>query len=168
MAWRFLQCSLDQPLLLALRDWLPEDHLARFIAEIVGQLDLSCLLKQYQRRDARGRLGCHPEMLLRVLIYGYCVGILSSRRIESALATDVAFRFLASNQLPDHSTTCDFRKMHLAEFGELFVKVLLLCRQAQMVQLGAVALDGTKMKANASRHRTYGILDRSARLRVAN
>lgn len=158
MVSRFKTCSLDQPLLLPpdLRDWLPESHLARFIAEVVEKhLDLSKLMGSYQRQDARGRQGYHPEMLCRVLLYGYCVGVLSSRKIEAAICNDVAFRFLAGNQQPDHCTIAEFRKEHVEDFEDLFVKVLELCQRANMMKLGVIALDGTKMKANASRHRSY-------------
>jgi transposase len=161
MQHRFIPCSVDQQLLLGsdLREWLPEDHLARFIEETVREIDLSVLLAAYDRKDGRGRAGYHPEMLFRLLVYSYCVGVLSSRRIEAAVVTDVAFRFLASNQQPDHTTIAEFRKRHVKEFGDLFLVVLRLCREAGLVKVGTIALDGTKMKANASKRQSRSYQD---------
>jgi transposase len=153
---RFRTCSLDQPLLLApsLQDWLPEKHLARFIAGVVTELDLSELLREYARKDGRGAIGYHPEMLVRILLYGYAVGVRSSRKIEKATYEDVAFRYLSADQHPDHDSKAEFRKAHLEMLSRLFYQALQLCQKAGLVKLGQVALDGTKLAANASRHQS--------------
>lgn len=153
---RFRTCSLDQPLLLApsLQDWLPEKHLARFIAGVVGELDLSELLREYARKDGRGAIGYHPEMMVRILLYGYAVGVRSSRGIEKATYEDVAFRYLSADQHPDHDSIAEFRKVHLEILSGLFYQALKLCQKAGLVKLGQVALDGTKLAANASRHQS--------------
>jgi transposase len=153
---RFRTCSLDQPLLLApsLQDWLPEKHLARFIAGVVAELDLSELLREYARKDGRGAIGYHPEMMVRILLYGYAVGVRSSRGIEKATYEDVAFRYLSADQHPDHDSIAEFRKVHLEMLSGLFYQALKLCQKAGLVKLGQVALDGTKMAANASRHKS--------------
>jgi transposase len=153
---RFRTCSLDQPLLLApsLQDWLPEKHLARFIAGVVAELDLSELLREYARKDGRGAIGYHPEMLVRILLYGYAVGVRSSRGIEKATYEDVAFRYLSADQHPDHDSIAEFRKVHLETLSGLFYQALKLCQKAGLVKLGQVALDGTKLAANASRHKS--------------
>jgi transposase len=153
---RFRACSLDQPLLLArsLQDWLPEKHLARFIAGVVAELDLSELLREYVRKDGRGAIGYHPEMMLRIMLYGYAVGVRSSRNIEKATYEDVAFRYLSADQHPDHDSIAEFRKAHLEKLSRLFFQALQLCQKAGLVKLGQVALDGTKLAANASRHQS--------------
>src|SRR5450755_1777580 len=153
---RFRTCSLDQPLLLApsLQDWLPEKHLARFIAGVVAELDLSELLREYARKDGRGAIGYHPEMMVRILLYGYAVGVRSSRGIEQATYEDVAFRYLSADQHPDHDSIAEFRKVHLEMLSGLFFQALKLCQKAGLVKLGQVALDGTKLAANASRHKS--------------
>lgn len=150
---RFRTCALDQPFLMppALQDWLPEGHLARFLAEIADMLDLSAIYVGYSRKDARGRSGYHPLLMTRLLLYAYCTGRVSSRAIEKATYEDVAFRYLAANQHPDHDTIATFRRQHLASLAKLFVQVLQLCREAGLVQVGVVMLDGTKVAANASR-----------------
>ncbi len=146
---------MDQAFLLppSLQDWLPEGHLARFVAEVVETLDLSAIYAQYEAGDGRGLAAYDPRMMVRLLIYGYCRGVASSRRIERATYEDVAFRYLAADEHPDHDTIADFRKEHLASLSQLFVQVLRLCQQAGLVKLGHVALDGTKIKANASKHK---------------
>ena len=151
----FRTCDLDQPFLLppSLQDWLPEDHLARFIAELVASLDLSKIYSFYGRRDGRGKAAYHPVMMVRLLLYGYCMGVMSSRRIERATYEDVAFRYLAADQHPDHDTIAAFRQQHLPILAQLFTQVLHLCDQAGLVKLGHVAVDGTKMQANASKHK---------------
>ena len=153
---KFRTCSLDQPLLLApsLQDWLPENHLARFIAGVVGELDWSELLAEYARKDGRGAIGYHPEMMARILLYGYAVGVRSSRSIEKATYDDVAFRYLSADQHPDHDSIAEFRKVHLEKLSGLFLQALQLCQKAGLVKLGQVALDGTKVAANASRHQS--------------
>jgi transposase len=140
----------------SIQDWLPANHLARFIAEVAEQLNLKNILDQYQRKDARGAEGYHPLLLVRVLLYGYAVGVVSSRDLEKATYEDVAFRYLAAGQHPDHDTIASFRCTHLKELGELFTQGLELCREAGLVKAGRVMLDGTKMAANASRRRNMG------------
>ena len=155
MSKQFRSCDLNQAYLLppSLQDWLPEGHLARFVAEVVEALDLSAIYAKYAEGDGRGQAAYDPRMMVRVLIYGYCRGVASSRRIERATYEDVAFRYLAADQHPDHDTLAAFRQAHLAPLAQLFVQVLRLCQQAGLVKLGQVALDGTKVKANASKHK---------------
>lgn len=155
MGKQFRDCNLDQLLLLpaSLHDWLPEGHLARFVADVVETLDLAAIYAKYEEGDGRGLAAYDPRMMVRLLIYGYCRGVASSRRIERATYEDVAFRYLAADEHPDHDTIADFRKEHLANLAQLFVQVLRLCQQAGLVKLGHVALDGTKVKANASKHK---------------
>jgi transposase len=155
MSKQFRDCNLDQMLLLpaSLHDWLPEGHLARFVAEVVETLDLSTIYAPYEEGDGRGLAAYDPRMMVRLLLYGYCRGVASSRRIERATYEDVAFRYLAADEHPDHDTIADFRKEHLTALGQLFVQVLQLCQRAGLVKLGHVALDGTKVKANASKHK---------------
>ncbi len=139
---------------LTWQDWLPENHLARFVAEVVQQLDLSDIYDCYERKDGRGLAAYHPEMLTRLLLYGYAIGESSSRRIEQATYDNVAFRYLAADQHPDHDTISSFRQQHLQSLGRLFVQALRLCQKAGLVKLGYVAIDGTKLEANASRHKS--------------
>jgi len=134
----------------SIQDWLPEDHLARFVVEVVDQLDLSELTRQYTGRGSRAH---HPAVLLSLLIYGYATGVFSSRKIERATHDSVAFRYLAANTHPDHDTIATFRRRFLPQVEALFVQVLLLAREMNLVKLGRIALDGTKMKANASKHK---------------
>jgi transposase len=162
MSKRFRTCSLDQPFLVppSLHDWLPQDHLARFVADVVHQLDLSEIYACYERKDGRGLAACHPEMLTRLLLYAYAIGESSSRSIEQATYDSVAFRCLAADQHPDHDTIAAFRQQHLESLGRLFVQALHLCQRAGLVKLGHVAIDGTKLQANASAHKSmsYGKL----------
>jgi len=150
----FRPFDLRQSLLLPpdLQDWLPEGHLARFVADVMGELDLSGIFAAYSG-DGRGQAAYHPQMMAGLLLYGYCAGIFSSRRIERATFEDVAFRFLSGDQHPDHDTIAAFRERHLEALKGLFLQVLKLCEQAGLVTLGHVALDGTKVKANASKHK---------------
>ena len=150
----FRSFDLGQTLLLPpdLRDWLPEGHLARFVAEVIGELNLSEIFAGYEG-DGRGQAAYHPRMMAGLLIYGYCSGVFSSRRIERATFEDVAFRFLSGDQHPDHDTIAAFRERHLDALKGLFMQVLKLCEKAGLVKLGHVALDGTKVKANASKHK---------------
>jgi transposase len=144
----------DQTYLLPprLAEWLPEDHLVYFIRDIVAQLDLSELYADYD--GARGgRPPYNPTMMTALLLYAYCVGEPSSRRIERATYESVPFRVLAADQHPDHDTIAAFRTRHLQALSHLFVQVLRLCQKAGLVKLGHVALDGTKMRANASKHK---------------
>src|SRR5712691_3404082 len=128
-------------------EWLPERHLARFVVEMIDQLDLSAMVKAY-----RGSGSYHPSVLLGLLVYGYASGVFSSRRIERASYDSVAFRFIAANDHPDHDTIATFRRRFLKEIEGLFVQVLALAREMGMLKMGTVALDGTKIHANASRH----------------
>lgn len=133
----------------SLDDWLSEDHLARFVVEVVDQLDLSHLTRQYAGRGSKAH---HPATLLAILVYGYATGIFSSRKLERATHDSVAFRYLAAGSHPDHDTLATFRRRFLGELETLFVQVLELAREMKLLKLGAVCLDGTKMHANASRH----------------
>jgi transposase len=134
------------------REWLPEGHVAYFILDTVAQLDLRPLLARYER-ELRGYPPHHPRMMVGLLLYAYCVGVASSRRIEKKTYEDVAFRVIAAGQHPDHSTVSEFRRQHLEVLAGLFAQVLALCQKAGLVKLGHVALDGTKLKANASKHK---------------
>ena len=133
----------------SVEDWLPKDHLARFVVDIVDQLDLSALTRQYR---GTGSDPYHPTVMLGLLIYGYATGVYSSRRIEAATHDSIAFRYIAANEQPDHDSLCTFRKRFLQEIEVLFVQVLVIARQMKLLKLGTVALDGTKVHANASRH----------------
>ena len=154
MSKTYLPYDPDQQLLLpaALREWLPDDHLAYFISDVVDQLDLSSVTARYEG-ERRGGPPYHPRMMVKVLLYGYCVGVASSRRIAQTLHEDIAFRVLAANNTPDFRTISDFRKDHLGALAGLFLQVLAFCQRAGLVKLGHVALDGAKVRANASRHK---------------
>ena len=151
MAYNFLGGDRDQPFLLPpdLRDWLPQEHLAWFILDVVDQLDLAPFYRPY-RTDGHGHPAYHPKLLLGVLLYGYCLGIRSSRQLERRLHEDIAFRVLAANQTPDHVTIARFRARHESALAGFLVESLKLCAAAGMVQVGTVALDGTKLAGNAS------------------
>jgi len=155
MARAFIPFDLNQRFLLPpdMRDWLKEGHLACFILDVVEELELGELMQAYAKNTERGRCGYHPKMLLGLILYGYCTGVRSSRQIERRTYEDVAFRVLSSNQHPDHTTLAEFRQRHLAVIAKLFVQVLQLCQKAGLVKLGHVCIDGTKMKANASKHK---------------
>ena len=159
MSKTFRPYDPHQQLLLpaALQEWLPEDHLAYFVSDVVDQLDLSAITARYQVEE-RGGPPYHPRMMVKVLLYGYCTGVASSRHIAQRVHEDIAFRVLAANNTPDFRTISDFRKDHLGVLGELFHQVLELCREAGLVKLGHVALDSTKVRANASKHKamSYG------------
>jgi len=156
MGKTFRAYDMSQLMLLPpdLRQWLPDDHLALYVSDVVEQLDLSGILQSYEAGDARGRPPYHPQMMVKLLIYGYCVGKMSSRKLEQASYDDVGFRVLSGNQQPDHASIAEFRKRHLAELAKLFVQVLQLCQRAGLIKLGHVAIDGTKIKANASKYQT--------------
>ena len=151
----FRAYSLDQRLLLPpdLREWLPEDDLAWFISDTVDELDLTEFVRVYEVGDGRGQPPYHPAMMVKLVLYAYCIGMPSSRKIERATHRDVAFRVLAADQHPDHTSIAEFRQRHLARLAGLFLDVLRLCQAAGLVTLGHVALDGTKVQANASRHK---------------
>jgi transposase len=168
MAKRFRTDHLDQGLLLppSLHDWLPERHLARFVAEVVETLDLQAIYQSYGG-DGRGLAAYQPTMMVRVLLYGYCLGVVSSRKIERATYEDVGFRFLSADAHPDHDTIAAFRARHLSALAALFVQALRLCEKAGLVKLGHVAIDGTKIKANASKHKAMSyarMMETEARL----
>ena len=133
----------------SVEDWLPERHLARFVVEIVDQLDVSAMSGAYR---GSGSASYHPRLLVGLLVYGYATGVFSSRKLERATHNSVAFRFVAANQHPDHDTIAAFRRRFLKEIEALFVKILLLAREMGLLKLGTVALDGTKVHANASKH----------------
>lgn len=133
-----------------LEDWLPEDHLARFVADVVEHLDLRELTSQYR---GGGALAYHPALLLGLLIYGYATGVHSSRKIEQATYDSIAFRYLAANAHPDHDTLASFRQRFLPQISGLFTQMLVLAREMKLLKLGRIALDGTKLHANASRHK---------------
>lgn len=149
----------EQDLLLppSLRDWLPEDHLAYFVSDLIDHLDLSAITAVYEDEE-RGYPPYHPVMLTKVLVYGYCVGVFSSRRIQRRVLEDIPFRVLAAGNEPDFRTIADFRKTHLTALRGFFEQVLQMARDLGAARVGRVALDGTKMKANASKHKamSYG------------
>jgi len=134
------------------REWLPEGHLAEVVSDVVDELDLNNILRTYGG-VTRGVAPYHPRMLVKVLFYAYAVGIPASRQIARKLEEDIAFRVLAANQRPDFRTISDFRQQHLSALADLFVQVLKLCQRVGLVTLGQVALDGTKVQANASKHK---------------
>jgi len=154
MGKRFRTDHINQSLLLppSLHDWLPEGHLGRFIADVTEELDLGPIYRSYEG-DGRGLAAYQPLVMVRLLLYGYCKGVASSRKIEQATYEDVAFRYLSGDRHPDHDTIAAFRKRHLSALAGLFVQVLQLCQKAGLVKLGHVAIDGTKMRANASKHK---------------
>ena len=141
-----------------LRDWLPGDHLVYFVSDLIEDEDLSAFYEPYERGELRGQPPYDPRMMVKLLVYGYIVGIPSSRRIERKTYEDLAFRVLTCDQHPDHDTISGFRKQHLGALSALFVQVLAVCQKAKLTKLGHVALDGTKIKANASKHKamSYG------------
>jgi transposase len=151
----FRSDDLNQALLLppSLHDWLPEKHLARFLVDVVDALDLEAIHASYEEKDGRGQAGYAPAMMVRVLLYGYCTGTYSSRKIQAKTYEDVAFRYLSADEHPDHSTLAEFRKRHLEALAALFTQALQLCQKAGLVKLGHVAIDGTKMQGNASKHK---------------
>jgi len=133
----------------SVEDWLPEDHLARFILEAIEKLDITALTRAYA---GRGSAAYHPEVLLSLLVYGYATGVFSSRRIERATYDSLAFRYLAAGSHPDHDTLATFRRRFLGELSGIFLQVLELAGEMKLLKLGNVSLDGTKIHANASRH----------------
>jgi len=159
MAANYLPYEPQQMLLLpeSLQEWLPEGHLAHFISDAVDGLDLDAFHARYDKDGPRNQ-PFHPLMMVKVLVYGYATGVFSSRKIARKLHEDVAFRVLAARNFPAHRTIRDFRAFHLKELSELFVQVVRLAREMGLVKLGTIAVDGTKVKANASRHKamSYG------------
>ena len=144
----------DEELLLppSLREWLPEDHLGYFVSDVIDQLDLSAMDDVYGD-EKRGQPPYDPRMMTKLLVYGYCVGVFSSRRIEQRLKEDIAFRVLAADNQPNFRTISDFRKIHLKTLEGLFEQVLQIALEAGAIKIGRVTLDGTKIKANASKHK---------------
>jgi transposase len=154
MAKKYRPYCPDQMFLLppSLLDWLPENHLVYFVSDVVDQLDLSAIESIYERDD-RGQPPYNPRMMTKILVYAYCVGVFSSRKIQKRLVEDVGFRVLAAGNEPDFRTISDFRKIHLDALRGLFEQVLRLALTAGAIKLGRVALDGSKIKANASKHK---------------
>jgi len=159
MTANYLPYEPQQMLLLpeSIQDWLPEGHLAHFVSDTVDALDLSAFHARYDKGGPRNQ-PFHPAMMVKVLVYGYATGVFSSRKIARKLHEDVAFRVLAAGNFPAHRTIRDFRAFHLKELSDLFVQVVRLAREMGLVKLGTIAVDGTKVKANASRHKamSYG------------
>jgi transposase/IS5 family transposase len=150
----YLPYDPQQQMLLphALQEWLPEGHLAYYISDTVDSLDLNAFHERYANGGSRNQ-PFHPSMMVKVLIYGYATGVFSSRKLARKLHEDVAFRVLAAGNFPAHRTICDFRAFHLAELSALFVQVVQLAQACGLAKLGTIAVDGTKIKANASRHK---------------
>jgi len=155
MGKSFLPDAVNQWLLFppSLHDWLPERHLARFLVDVVDALDLGAIYASYDEKDGRGQSAYPPAMMVRVLLYGYATGVYSSRKIEARTYEDVAFHYLSADAHPDHDTFAAFRKRHLEALAGLFTQALLLCEKAGLVKLGHVSIDGTKIKAHASKHK---------------
>jgi len=169
MSTTFRPCAPDQSLLFppSPRDWLPDGHLAFFIAETVAAVDLQAFYAPYEG-DGRRNQPFDPQMMVTVLLYAYASGTFSSRRIARKLEDDVAYRVLAAGNFPAHRTIAEFRQQHLVAFEALFVQVVAIAREAGIVQLGAVAVDGSKVQAHASKHKamSYGRMrDEERRLR---
>lgn len=154
MTTSYLPYDPHQQMLLpnALQDWLPEGHLAYFISDTVDSLDLSAFHARYAAGGPRNQ-PFNPAMMVKVLVYGYATGVFSSRKLARKLHEDVALRMLAADNYPAHRTICDFRAFHLQELSALFVQVLKLAKECGLIKLGTIGVDGTKIKANASRHK---------------
>jgi transposase len=152
MAFKFVAADRDAPFLMppSVQDWLPDGHLAQFVVDVVHKLDISNLEKSY---SGRGSPAFHPSVLLALLFYGYATGVFSSRKLEAASYDSVAFRYICANTHPDHDTIATFRKRFLPELQDLFVQILLVAQTMGVLRLGQVSLDGTKVKANASKHK---------------
>ena len=149
----------EQELLLppSLREWLPENHLVYFVSDVVDQLDLSAIYAVYEK-EKRGQPPYDPRLMTKLLVYGYCTGVFSSRRIQKRLQEDIPFKVLAAGNEPDFRTISDFRKIHIETLQNLFEQVLAMALECGAIKLGRVSLDGTKLKANASKHKamSYG------------
>lgn len=133
------------------RDWLPATHLVHFISDTIDQLDIRSIVKSY-RDTGTGNLAYHPRLMLKLLVYGYCTGVFASRKVAIHIEENVAFRYLAAGHSPSHRTICRFRQDHLNAFKDLFVQVVQIAGAAGLTKMGTLAVDGTKMKANASKH----------------
>jgi transposase len=170
MAQNFLSCDREQDFLMppSVRDWLPAGHLAWYLLDVVERLELDAFYAGY-RADGSGRPAHDPAMMVALLLYAYCVGERSSRRIERRCVEDVAFRVIAANRAPDHTTISRFRRRHAQRLADLFVQVLALCAKAGMVRVGTVAVDGTKIAANAglSANRSYEAIRREVERMLA-
>src|SRR5437660_12754933 len=144
----------EQELLLppSLREWLAENHLAYFVSDVVDQLDLSAIHAVYEK-EKRGQPPYDPRLMTKLLVYGYCTGVFSSRRIQKRLREDIPFKVLAAGNEPDFRTISDFRKIHIGALEKLFEQVLEMALEVGAVKIGRVILDGTKGKANASKHK---------------
>jgi transposase len=155
----YVKYEPEQILMLppALQDWLPKKHLAYFVSDAIDGMDLSRFHARYVAGGPRNQ-PFHPAMMLKVLVYGYAVGVFSSRKLARRLQEDVAFRILSANSFPAHRTLSDFRVLHLEEMKSVFVQVIQMAQECGLVKFGSLAIDGTKMKANASRHKamSYG------------
>jgi transposase len=151
MSQKFINTDRDQEYIFppSINDWLPENHLARFVVDIVSQLDLRPISEVY---TGKGSKAYHPDILISLLFYGYATGVYSSRKIEKATYDSIAFRFISANTQPDHDTISNFRKRFLDQLKPLFVQILLISHDMKLLKLGTVSLDGTKIKANASKH----------------
>ncbi len=134
------------------QDWLPENHLVYFLMDVSEQLDLSRIIESYDSENG-GKPPYHPRMMLVLLLHSYCIGVFSSRKIAARCETDVAFRVIVGENIPDFRTISEYRRRHLDQFQHLFVEVMRLCRESGLLKVGRLALDGTKIKANASRHK---------------
>jgi len=169
VAYNFIPCDREQSFLMppSLRAWLPEGHLAWFILAVVAQMDLCAVLGKY-RADGWGAKAFQPDMMVSLLLYAYCMGERSSRRIERLCETDVAFRIVSANRKPDHATIARFRRRHLKDLEGLFTQILRLCAEAGLVKVGVVAIDGTKVKGNASlaANRTHEGLEKEIKKEV--
>lgn len=156
---KYIPYEIDQLYLLPpdMKSWLPEGHLSFFIIEIVNELNLKRIHKKYKNNKG-GRPAYHPVMMTSLLLYSYCTGVFSSREIEKKTYEDVAFRVMSGDKHPDHDTICDFRRENLKQLSSLFIQVLNICKKAGLVKVGHVAIDGTKMQSNASKHKamSYG------------
>jgi transposase len=155
MSKQYVPWTPDQSFLLppSPREWLPEDHLVYFVLDVVATLSLATIEAAIQEKDSRGNRPFNPRMMVALLLYGYCVGVTSSRKLEKATQVDVAFRVLTGGLRPDHTAISEFRRVHLEALKTLFVQVLQLCQKAGLLKMGHVALDGTKIQANASKHK---------------
>jgi transposase len=164
MAKSYKPYDMNQMFLLppSLREWLPNNHLSYFISDMVDTLDLTKIERRLTNTD-RGQPPYHPAMMVKLLFYGYCTGMPSSRKIERKTYEDIAFRVLAAGYHPDHDTISSFRKDHIKTLKGLFLQILLLAREAKLVKVGHISLDGTKIKANASKHKAMSYERMSAR-----
>src|SRR6266511_5971228 len=170
LAYNLIPCDREQQFLLppSLEDWLPADHLARFVIDVVESLDLGPFFRR-RREDGWGRAAYDPKMMVALLLYAYCTGVRSSRQIERHLREDIAFRFIAANHCPDHATVARFRADHGTLLEGLFIQALRLCAEAGLVRVGMVALDGKRVKANAamSANKTRAAIEEEVRAILA-